>query len=350
MRIFAGKKRVIMNRRIVLIILAAMTLVATSCSQKHHATDEPAVTSIVIKSAPESAMLVGEKFSLNVEIMPEDIDAGIVVWSSSNPAVAKVNASGRVLATGKGECEISATAGRASDKVAISVNDRDPAKDAMGHVGSEKTERGRNNGDVTFPIGSAGWTGYLFYQGGNNSMTYYDNGTFKAAWDVTNDFVTSVGYDYDTSVKYQDMQYDCYFRHTKTGSAGGYSYIGIHGWTLESIVEFFIVDDWYNKPGANLLGQKKGEFTVDGANYEIYTNQRVQQPSIAGTQTYPQYFSVRSSARQCGHIDISAHFKQWESLGMNMGDEMRQLMYYIEVGGGTGSLDCTYFFMSDGKI
>jgi hypothetical protein len=33
-----------------------------------------------------------------------------------------------------------------------------------------------------------------------------------------------------------------------------------------------------------------------------------------------------------------------------MGDEMRQLMYYIEVGGGTGSLDCTYFFMSDGKI
>ena len=347
MHIFAGKKRVIMNRRIVLIVLAALTLLAASCNKKDSL--ESAVTSIVIKGAPEPAMLVGEKFSLNVEIMPEDIDAGIVVWSSSNPAVAKVNASGRVLATGKGECEISATAGRASDKVAISVNDRDPAKDAMGHVGSEKTERGRNNGDVTFPIGSA-WKGYLFYQGGNNSMTHYDNGTFKAAWNVTNDFVASVGYDYDTSVKYQDMQYDCYFRHTKTGSAGGYNYIGIHGWTLEPIVEFFIVDDWYNKPGANLLGQKKGEFTVDGANYEIYKNQRFQQPTIAGTQTYPQYFSVRSSARQCGHIDISAHFKQWESLGMNMGDEMRQLMYYIEVGGGTGSLDCTYFFMSDGKI
>ena len=89
-------------------------------------------------------------------------------------------------------------------------------------------------------------------------MTYYDNGTFKAAWNVTNDFVTSVGYDYDTSVKYQDMQYDCYFRHTKTGSAGGYNYIGIHGWTLEPIVEFFIVDDWYTKPGTNLLGQRKG--------------------------------------------------------------------------------------------
>lgn len=266
MHIFAGKKRVIMNRRIVLIILSALALISTGCSQKHHAAD-----------------------------------------------------------------------------------DRDPAKDEMGHVGNGKTVQGMNNGEVYFPIGSA-WSGYLFYQGGNNSMTYYDNGTFKAAWNVTNDFVTSVGYDYGSPVKYQDMQYDCYFRHTKTGSAGGYSYIGIHGWTLEPIVEFFIVDDWYNKPGANLLGQKKGEFTVDGANYEIYKNQRVQQPSIAGTQTFPQYFSVRSSARQCGHIDISAHFKQWNSLGMNMGDEMRQLMYYIEVGGGTGSLDCTYFFMSDGKI
>ena len=82
-----------------------------------------------------------------MEITPED--AGAVVWSSSDPAVAKVNANGYVLATGGGECEISAT-------------------------------------------------------------------------------------------------------------AGGYNYIGIHGWTMNPLVEFFIVDDWYTKPGTNLLGQRKG--------------------------------------------------------------------------------------------
>lgn len=332
--------------------MAAMTLVATSCNKKDQPAgeSESAVISIAIKGAPESAVLVGEKFALNVEITPEDTDARTVVWSSSDPAVAKVNANGYVLATGSGKCEISAKAGRASDKVAVSVNDRAPSKDEMGHVGNGKTVLGMNNGEVYFTVGSD-WSGYLFYQGGNNQLTHYNNGTFKAEWNGTNDYVASVGYDYGSPVKYQDMQYDCYFRHSKKGSAGGYSILGIRGWTLEPLVEFFIVDDWFVEPGTSLLGQKKGEFVVDGDTYEIYQNTRVMQPSILGTTaTFSQYFSVRTAARQSGHIDISAHFKKWDSLGMKMGVDMRQLMYYIEVGGGTGSLDCTYFFLSDGKI
>ena len=335
-----------------MIVLAALVWIATGCDkgEKETAADDSAIISITITGAPESAVLVGEKISLDVEITPENADAGTIVWSSSNPAVAKVNAQGYVLATGGGKCEISATAGKASGKVEISVNDRDPAKDDMGHTGSGKTERGQNNSDVIFPIPDTRWTGYIWYQGGNNSMTYYGNGTFKAVWSGANNYIASVGYDYVEAVKYQDMQYYCYFNHSKTGSAGGYNYIGIHGWTLNPLVEFYIVDDWYSKPGANLLGQKQGEFVVDGDTYEIYRNTRVNQPSIIGVKTFPQFYSVRSNARSSGHIDISAHFKEWESLEMYMGDDMRQLMYHIEVGGGSGSLDCTYFFMSDGKF
>lgn len=144
-------------------------MIATGCSKKQ--------ISIAITGAPESAVLVGEKFSLTVEITPED--AGAVVWSSSDPAVAKVNANGYVLATGGGECEISATAGKASDKVAISVKDRDPARDEMGHVGSGKTEYGRNNDNVYFQIGSSRWCGFLFYQGGNHFCQSYQK---KQVW------------------------------------------------------------------------------------------------------------------------------------------------------------------------
>jgi hypothetical protein len=339
-----------MNRRIVLIVMAAMTLVATSCNKKDQPAGEPesAVISIAIKGAPKSAVLVGEKFALNVEITPDDADAGTVVWSSSDLAVAKVNADGYVLATGSGKCEISATAGRVSDKVAVSVNDRDPAKDEMGHVGNGKTIQGQNNGEVFFMVGSA-WKGYLFYQGGNNSMTHYDNGTFKALWSGTNDLVASVGYDYGNPVKYQDMQYDFYFRHSKTGSAGGYSFLGIHGWTLNPLVEFYIVEDWFSKPGPNLLGQKKGTITIDGASYDVYQNMRYNVPSIDGEKTFPQFFSVRSSSRQSGHVDISAHFKQWERLGMKIGN-IFQLMFAVETGGGSGTLDCDYFYLSDGKF
>ena len=351
MRIFAGKIKVIMNRRIVLIVLAALTLIATGCKKEPQDADEPAAISIAIKGAPESAILVGEKFSLNAEITPEDTDAGTVVWSSSDPAVAKVNASGRVLATGKGQCDIVATVGMVSQKVSVSVNDRNPASDEMGHVGNGKTDRGRDNNSVTFSLSNLGWRGEIWYQGGNNSMTYYENGTFKASWNGTNDFIAGLGYYYSqsTNVDPKDMQYDCYFRHSKTGSAGGYNYIGLYGWTVDPLVEFYIVDDWFTKPGPNLLGQKMGGFTVDGDTYEIYKNQRVQVPSIIGTQTFPQYFSVRTTARQSGHIDASAHFEKFESLGMQMG-KMYELIYFIEAGGGSGSLDCTYLFMSDGRI
>ena len=340
-----------MNRNIVWIVLSALIVVATGCKKNDQPAGEPASAgiSLVITGAPESAVHVGEKFALNVEITPEDANVGTVVWSSSDPAVAKVNADGYVLATGKGECEILATAEKASAKVSVSVKDRDPAKDEMGHQGAEKKKFGQNNTSTVFSIGNTGWTGLLWYQGGNNnSMTYYENGTFKAVWNGTNSFIAGVGYYGGDDKRLKNMQYDCYFRHSKTGSGGGYNYISVYGWTVNPLVEFYIVDDWFSKPGPNLLGQKKGEFVVDGDTYEIYQNMRYNAPSIDGEKTFPQFFSVRSSSRQSGHIDISAHFKQWEKLGMKIGN-IFQLMFAVETGGGSGSLDCDYFYLSDGQ-
>ena len=340
-----------MNKRIVLIVLAALTLLAAGCNKKDQPSGEPesAGISLVITGAPESAVVVGDQFDLKVVITPEDAAVGAVVWSSSNPAVAKVDADGHVLAAGKGESEISATAEKASAKVSVSVKDRDPAKDEMGHQGAEKKMFGQNNNSTIFSIGNTGWKGLLWYQGGNNSMTYYGNGTFKAAWNGTNNFIAGVGYYGGDDLRSNNMQYDCYFRHSKTGSGGGYNYISVYGWTVNPLVEFYIVDDWFSKPGPNLLGQKKGEFVVDGDTYEIYQNMRYNAPSIDGEKTFPQFFSVRSSSRQSGHVDISAHFKQWESLGMKIGN-IFQLMFAVETGGGSGTLDCDYFYLSDGKF
>ena len=330
-------------------ILAALSLIATGCNKHHNPVDEPPVKTLSIIGAPESAVTVGEKFSLAVETSSDNVDVQTVEWSSSDPTVAKVNDAGRVLATGKGECQILASVGPETDTVSICVNDRDPANDEMGHVGDSKILRGQNNQSSRFSISDTPLNGYFWCQDGNNSVTYYDNGTFRASWSGTSNFCTGIGYYYGVSGVWGDVQYDCYFRHSKQGSGGGYNYIGIHGWTVDPLVEFYIVDDWYNKPGANLLGQKRGELVLDGETYEIYMNTRRQQPSILGTQTFPQYFSVRRSARQSGHIDVSAHFKKFQELGMKLG-KFYELMYYVEVGGGSGAVDCTYLFMSDGKI
>ena len=223
----------------------------------------------------------------------------------------------------------------------------DACKDKMGHEGSSKTTQGQNNSSVTGNIGSTPYHYEIWYQGGNNSMTYYDNGTYKASWSNTGDFLARVGFKYNEDKTYEQLgPIDAYFNWSKQGSAGGYNYIGIYGWTVDPLVEYYIVDDWFNKPGANLLGQRKGEFTVDGDTYEIWQNTRVNKPSIKGDQTFPQFFSVRKSSRSCGHIDITAPFKKWESLGMKMG-KMYEAKVLVEAGGGSGSFDVSYFKMTD---
>lgn len=221
----------------------------------------------------------------------------------------------------------------------------DACKEAGGHAGNGKTTQGQNNSSVTGNIGSTGYHYEIWYQGGNNSMTYYDDGTFKASWSGTNDFLARVGFKYNETQTHQEIgKLSADFKFSKQGTAGGYSYIGIYGWTVDPLVEYYIVDSWFNKPGA-YLGQKKGEFTVDGDTYEIYQNTRNQQPSIKGTSTFPQYFSVRSSERSCGHIDLTAHFEKWESIGMKMG-KMYEAKFLVEAGGGSGSFDMTYFQMT----
>ena len=231
--------------------------------------------------------------------------------------------------------------------VSSAYADIDACKDQMGHEGSGKVDNGRDNQSATGKVGSSPYHYEIWYQGGNNNMTFYDNGTYKASWNGTGDFLARVGFKYNEDKTYEELgPIDAYFNWKKSGNAGGYNYIGIYGWTVDSLVEFYIVDDWFSEPGVNLLGGSIGEFTVDGATYSVHKNMRYNAPSIKNNQTFPQYFSKRMGARSCGHIDITAHFKKWEELGMKMG-KMYEAKVLVEAGGGSGSFDVSYFKMTD---
>jgi endo-1,4-beta-xylanase len=151
------------------------------------------------------------------------------------------------------------------------------------------------------------------------------------------------------------------FNYTRSGrsTAGDYSYIGIYGWAKnpnaqkaeERLIEYYIVEDWFGnrwQPDTSPIttdttqGTYMGSsFTLDGANYRVVKNVRTNQPSIEGIKTFTQYFSIRQTPRQCGTISITEHFKQWESMGLPLGN-MYEAKFLVEAGGGTGWLEFTY--------
>ena len=290
------------------------------------------------------AKVLGEAGNVNGQVNGGHMDFPHAKVYVSNGDTPKSSASGAKSSSSSAAVKSSSSKGNGgSTSTTI-----DACKDEMGHQGESKTTQGQNNQSVTGNVGSSPYHYEIWYQGGNNNMTFYDNGTYKASWNGTNDFLARVGFKYNEDKTYQELgPIDAYFKWSKQGSAGGYNYIGIYGWTVDPLVEYYIVDDWFSEPGANLLGSKKGEFTVDGATYEIYQNQRNNAPSIKGNQTFPQYFSKRKGgARSCGHIDVTAHFKKWEELGMKMG-KMYEAKVLVEAGGGSGSFDVSYFKMTD---
>ena len=177
---------------------------------------------------------------------------------------------------------------------------------------------------------------------------------FKAEWGDADDaskrpkdFLARVGYFWNQGnphTSYGNIY--CGFNFNISGRyRGNFSYIGIYGWTRNPTVEYYIVENsfgnaWNDHAGyiSNLnkdtiQGTDMGSYTLDGSVYNVYRKARTG-PSIEGNNTsFTQFFSVRQTARTSGTVSISEHFREWEKLGMNLGTNMYECKWKVEVGG-----------------
>jgi len=183
---------------------------------------------------------------------------------------------------------------------------------------------------------------YLWSNGSGGSITTYSAPAFSAAWANSGDFLARIGLQWGNGEAYTSLgTVNAQFAETKSGTGGGYSYIGIYGWSVNPCIEWYIVDDSYNKmpvnPGSTT---NEGTVTIDGGTYTMYLR------STTGTggnrcgssvTAWNQFYSIRQTARTCGQISITDHFNAWNEAGMTLGAVL-EASILVETGGGIGSV------------
>jgi len=155
---------------------------------------------------------------------------------------------------------------------------------------------------------------------GTVSMTLGNRGIFKCSWNGIENVLFRAGKKYNRTQTHSEIgvfsiEYDA----PKFSITGNVGYLSVYGWVDNPLIEFYIVESRgsYN-PGSGGAGSiNHGTATIDGGTYTLYETTRTNQPSINGTQTFKQYWSIRNSNRTSGTISVSSHFNAWAEHGMS---------------------------------
>ncbi|KAI8944545.1 concanavalin A-like lectin/glucanase domain-containing protein [Xylaria longipes] len=160
---------------------------------------------------------------------------------------------------------------------------------------------------------------YSFWTDGQGSVTYNngERGSYDVTWNNVNNFVAGKGWLPGSS---RVISYNG----TWNGASVN-SYLSIYGWTRNPLIEYYVVEAFgtYNPSSGTT---KLGSLTSDGGTYDIYRTQRVNQPSIEGTSTFYQFWSVRQQHRVGGTVTMDNHFKAWASSGLTLGTHDYQIV------------------------
>ncbi|KAI0968347.1 xylanase [Xylaria arbuscula] len=160
---------------------------------------------------------------------------------------------------------------------------------------------------------------YSFWTAGQGSVTYNNGaaGAYDVTWSNVGNFVAGKGWNPGSArvVTYNGTW----------NGANVNSYLSVYGWTKNPLIEYYIVESFgsYNPSSGTT---KRGSIQSDGGTYDIYQTQRVNQPSIEGTSTFYQFWSVRQQKRVGGTVTLQNHFDAWTNAGLKLGAHDYQIV------------------------
>ncbi|KAH7152639.1 xylanase G1 [Dactylonectria macrodidyma] len=159
---------------------------------------------------------------------------------------------------------------------------------------------------------------YSWWTDGGGDVTYKNGaaGAYSVSWKNSGNFVGGKGWNPGSARV---------ITYSGTFSPSGNGYLAIYGWTKSPLIEYYIVESYgtYNPSSA---ATKIGSVTSDGGTYDILTTTRTNQPSIEGTATFKQYWSVRRTKRVGGTVTTANHFNAWAKLGLKLGTHNYQIV------------------------
>lgn len=167
--------------------------------------------------------------------------------------------------------------------------------------------------------------------GGSASMDLGAAGNYSTTWSNIQNFTAGKGW--ATGSPNRNVSFSGSF------NGGSNGYLAVYGWTRSPLIEYYVVENYgsWTPPGGNSLGT----FTSDGGTYNIYQTTRTQQPSIDGTQTFQQFWSVRTSKRSSGTVTFANHVNAWKNKGMNLGSSWAYQIMETEGYQSSGSSNIT---------
>jgi oligosaccharide reducing-end xylanase len=171
--------------------------------------------------------------------------------------------------------------------------------------------------------------------GGSISMNIVSKGHYTTSWSNVTDFTCGLGWNPGTA--------DRVVNYTGSFNGGSNGFLALYGWTKNSLIEYYVCENHgsWTPPGNTSDIKNHGTFTSDGGTYTIYTATRTNEPSIIGTATFQQYWSVRSQTRSSGTITFANHVAAWQKAGMSMGSTYDYQIMLTEGYMSSGSSDIT---------